>query len=71
MYNEPLRALSLRSDMLQLSRAVQEVVCICLGYDPSLVRLLHEIFITLLLREPYSIIFAFEADVCSLHEITR
>lgn len=55
--------------MLQLCRAVQEVVRICLRNEFPLIWLLHEILISLLFREPDRVLLALETDVCALHEI--
>lgn len=53
--------------MLELPGRIQEVVCIRLGGELPHIRLLNEIFITLLLRKFDSILLALEVQVCTLH----
>lgn len=47
----------LRPHLLQLLRAMDELVCICFWDYPSLVRLLHEVFVSLLVGKSNCIIF--------------
>ena len=48
---------------------VDEVVGIGLGYEPSFVGFLHEIFITLLMRKRDRILLRLEVQVGALHSI--
>ena len=52
--------------MLQLLRAVQEVIRISLWYNSPFVGLLHEVFIALFLRKVYGVVFGFEVQMGSL-----
>lgn len=61
----------LGSNVLQLLCAPQEVVCVGLWNDLSLIWLLDEVFVALLLRKSDSILLGLEVDVCALHHICR
>lgn len=59
----------LRPHLLDLLRNVHELICVGLGHELPLVRLLHKVFVSLLTGEPNSILFALEVQVGTLHEI--
>lgn len=58
-------------DVLELLRLMQEVVGISLGHEPALVRLLHKVFVALLLGKVDGILLRLELDVGTLHAIGR
>ena len=53
----------LRSDLLQLLRAVYKLIGIRLGNDPPLVGLLHEELISLLVGKADGVLLGFEVEV--------
>ena len=55
--------------MLELLRLVKEVVGIGLRHEPALIRLLHKVFVALLLGKSNSILLGLELEVGSLHAI--
>lgn len=63
------KAQSLGLDVLELPRLVKEVVGISLGHKPALIRLLHKVFVALLLSKGNGILLALELEVGALHSI--
>lgn len=61
----------LRPDRLKLSRRVNELRRICLRKESPLVRLLHKVLISLLLRESDCILLALKCHFGALHEVAR
>lgn len=61
----------LGADVLELLGAVHEVVGVCFGDDPALVRLLDKVLVALLVGEVDGIVLGLEVEVCALHEIGR
>jgi len=59
----------LRPDYLQLLRVMYEVIRVCLWYEPPLIRLLHKVFISLLLCETNRILLRIEVQNFALHEV--
>lgn len=57
--------------MLQLLRAIHEVVGIYLGQDPPLIWLLDKILVALLLRKVHGILSRLEIQMRALHAIRR
>lgn len=57
--------------MLELARRVREVVRVGLRNEPAVIRLLHEVFIALLLGKLDGIIPGLELQVGTLHAICR
>lgn len=58
-------------DVLELTRRVDEVVCVRLGHEPTLIWLLNEVFVSLLLRKPDGLVLCPEVDMGALHAIRR
>ena len=63
--------LSFRRYLLQWLRTMEEVVRVSLWYDPPLIMLLNEIFVTLFLCETDRIILALEIQMGALQIIGR
>ena len=61
----------LRPDLLQLLRAVNELIRISLGYDLPHIGLLHKVLVALLVGKVDGVVFAVEVQVCALHEVGR
>lgn len=57
--------------MLELAGRVREVVRVGLRNEPAVIRLLHEVFIALLLSKFDSIVLGLELQVGTLHAICR
>ena len=60
---------SFRSNMLQRLWTVHEIVGIGFWHKFPLVWLLHKVLVSLFLGEENGVLFAFEVDMRSLHEI--
>lgn len=58
-------------DVLELARRMVEVVCVGLGGNPTLIRLLNEELIPLLLCKPDGIFLGLEIDIGALHAVCR
>ena len=74
MYKPPFSSpftLSLRPNMLQPRRTMHKVIRVCLGDDPSLIRLLHKILVPLLIRKVHCRFLTLKVQMCALHEVGR
>lgn len=60
-----------RSDDLELLGAVCEVVGVCLGHKLPLVRLLHKVFVALLVRKVDGVLLRLELYPVAIHEVCR
>lgn len=69
IYKIHWKAHSFGLDVLELLRLVKEVVGISLGHEPALIRLLHKVFIALLLGKGNGILLGLELEVGALHGI--
>lgn len=69
--SNPRKDRLLRSDLLQLLRAVDKLRCVGLGDDPPLIRFLNVKLISLLLCKSNGIIFRLEAHTRALHKVRR
>lgn len=58
-------------DVLELARRVREVVRVGLRNEPAVIRLLHEVFIALLLSKLNGIVPGLELQMGTLHAICR
>lgn len=63
------KAQSFGLDVLELLRLVKEVVGISLGHETALIRLLHKVFVALLLGKGNGVLLGFELEVGALHGI--
>jgi hypothetical protein len=57
--------------MLQLLGLIYEVVGVRFWREPSLIRLLYKVFITLLLGEQDRVLLCLEIEMSALHSISR